>query len=450
MRNAQPKLVAALWVVLLLVCLGTPRQAGAQDIDYDAWLAANAHQGTIEPGTKITLSNWRQYKDFMPPGMQALFEGKYFWKMPPDVVMEVGPTIIHPLPKRYLAATEKYSKQVSVVHLPNGRYDVANYHGGMPFPNPQEPDKGYKILANEWFAYLPHLYVNTPENMARTCTQDRFHNISCIDLDFVYRQLDYNTDPNTPVTEPGAAGVWYSEWLMVETPEQSKYTANLTLWFKDNQRFPDTYVFVPALRRSLRLSVTARCAPVLGTDFVQDDYNTKGFNGGVALFTANFLGHRKILAFVDDHAVTTGNFPANWDMPLGWPRPSWGKWQLREVDIIDIRRIPSERPGYCYGKKVGYIDSHFYYGDWFETFDSNMKLWKLSFISPHAVKVPGIGLVTTNSVVASAWDIQNAHMTTFSSIDKYGHDVLFNEDAPKQYHDLSRYCTPGGLMQIMK
>ena len=55
----------------------------------------------IAPGTVITMANWQQYKAFMPDGMAALFEGKYFWKMPPDVRMEVGPTIIHPLPKNY-------------------------------------------------------------------------------------------------------------------------------------------------------------------------------------------------------------------------------------------------------------------------------------------------------------------------------------------------------------
>jgi hypothetical protein len=33
----------------------------------------------------------------------------------------------------------------------------------------------------------------------------------------------------------------------------------------------ETYVFVPSLRRSLRLSSSARCSPILGSDFVQDD-----------------------------------------------------------------------------------------------------------------------------------------------------------------------------------
>jgi hypothetical protein len=49
---------------------------------------------TLPPGTVITMQNWQRYKQYMPDGMVALFEGEYFWKMPAHVSMEVGPTII--------------------------------------------------------------------------------------------------------------------------------------------------------------------------------------------------------------------------------------------------------------------------------------------------------------------------------------------------------------------
>jgi hypothetical protein len=47
----------------------------------------------------------------MPEGMIAFFEGKYFWKMPAGLQIEVGPTVTDPLSKNYLAATEKYAQQ---------------------------------------------------------------------------------------------------------------------------------------------------------------------------------------------------------------------------------------------------------------------------------------------------------------------------------------------------
>jgi hypothetical protein len=82
---------------------------------------------TIPPDTTITMQNWQQFQQYMPDGMVALFQGKYFWKMPPDVKMEVGPTIIRPLPKTYMEATEKYSGQVKLVDLPDGALTLTGY-----------------------------------------------------------------------------------------------------------------------------------------------------------------------------------------------------------------------------------------------------------------------------------------------------------------------------------
>ncbi|MGH7986153.1 MAG: hypothetical protein ACREQX_07710, partial [Candidatus Binataceae bacterium] len=163
-----------------------------------------------------------------------------------------------------------------------------------------------------------------------------------------------------------------------------------------------------------------------------------------------YLGSRKILNLVDDYSTKTGSFPQDWDMPLGWAKPSWGKWQLRASDIIDVRRIPSESAGYCYGSRMMYVDSHFHYANWIDVYDSNLKLWKLFWLSPRAANVPEIGHVTTNSTSAAVWDIQNSHATYVSTVDPDGVGPAFNQDAPADYHNYTKYCTPSGLMQIMR
>ena len=132
-------------VLILVVC---PMSAVAQISVNASKATADREAEPIPPGTTINLQNWQQYRQFMPDGMLALFEGKYAWKTPPDVALEVGPTIIHPLPRNYLAATEKFAGQVQLLELPDGGLTLRNYQGGTPFPNPQEPHKGWKILAN--------------------------------------------------------------------------------------------------------------------------------------------------------------------------------------------------------------------------------------------------------------------------------------------------------------
>lgn len=432
--------IAAFAVILFAVCLVPPAQAAGP-------------QTTIPPGTRITMQNWRQYQQFMPAGMADLFAGKFFWKLPADVEIDVGPTSNVPLPPTYVAATEKHRGQVQVVHLANGHNDIRNYEGGLPFPNAQAPDKGYKVMVNAWFSYRPHLNVATLSNPVRDCTVDRYNNRACETTDLVYRQVDYNTDPGVQVNQ--SPTVWYTEWLMVEEPEQAKYTAQLTLFYKNNQRFQDEYVFIPSLRRSMRLSSSARCSPLLGTDFTQDDYQVSGFNGGIALFDAKYLGHKKIIALTGffNYKEVGHNFPNSAYQPLLFPPPSWGKWQVRDVDVIDIQRIPSERSGYCYGKRIMYLDSYYHTTHWQDLYDSNMKLWKIALYAvPDAAKVPGVpgGRAPGLGGFATMWDIQNDHLTIATSLGEEGQSYMVNSDAPKQYHSYNRYSTPGGLDQIMR
>ena len=91
-----------LWLLIALLCPARLlAQAGASSNSQipSAPGSALAADDTIAPGTVITMQNWQNYKQFMPDGMAAFFQGKYFWKMAPDVRMPVGPTIIHPLPQ---------------------------------------------------------------------------------------------------------------------------------------------------------------------------------------------------------------------------------------------------------------------------------------------------------------------------------------------------------------
>ncbi len=426
------RLIATL--VAVAVAVGTPTVfAGGE--------AANP----IPPGTKITMQNWQQYKQFMPDGMVALFQGKYFWKMPADVEMDVGPTIIHPLPKGYREATEKYAAQVKLVSKPDGQTGITGYQGGQPFPNPSGPRKGWKILANLWFRYMPHLVVVTSGTLA---TQDRYGSIVRTTPEVVLRQLNYNTDPGIPAATPGGGNKYFTEWVMMLAPENKKYTADLTIAYTDVTKPQDEYVFIPSLRRYQPLSAGARCSPSEGTDETADDHRF-GFNGVIGEFQAAFLGERKILSLTDYDMPTT-KFPQGFDLPLVWPKPSWGKWQVRDVDVIDVRKIPAMAAGYCYGKRIMYIDKQFNAPLWEELYDSKLELWKIMVIFPHVMVAPRIGPVNSNvSAVGATWDTKNDHATYFM-IPSNSQPFYLNEQAPKQFDDVNRYSTPGGLGEIMR
>jgi uncharacterized protein DUF1329 len=406
-------------------------------------------ESAVPIGTKITMANWEKYKAFMPDGMIELFEGKNFWKMPADVEMNIGPTRIFPLPAGYPEATEKYGGQTEMVKLPDGHYDLRNYIAGMPFPIPSDPDKGWKILADSWYGPVPRIAAGTPDTgLASLCSLDRYGSTTCLKTAYVYRMLSHIYSPGYPLSEPNAGGYWYSEWAMLEAPEQSKYLANLTVFWQDNQKTEDDFAFIPALRRALRLSASARCSPIFGTDYTRDDARG-GFNGGIASFQATWLRDQKIIALSHITTAVSG-YPENYDMPLGFARPSWGPWEVRDTYVIDIRRIPEEARGYCYGKRINYIDKVFMHEDWSDLYDANMKLWKVLQLGAAPKVIGGIETSVIGSFWAGMWDFQTAHATLAFTADGPGRDIVIDDAVPKEFEDIQRYCTPAGMMMILR
>ena len=156
---------------------------------------------------------------------------------------------------------------------------------------------------------------------------------------------------------------------MVLEPEQQRYTATLTLSYADPTRPEDVFLFLPSLRRYQPVSAAARCAPNQGTDSTQEDYRF-GFNSNITEAKVDYLGEKKILTMMD-YQLPPGRFPDDFDMPLGWPTPSWGKWQLRDVDVISVSKIPSKAAGYCYGKRVMYVDKATYAPLWEDLYDAD-------------------------------------------------------------------------------
>jgi hypothetical protein len=436
--------LAAIAFIAALVAL-CPLAATAQTSSSTTKAMADGTTAPIPPGTTINMQNWQAYRQFMPDGMVALFEGTYAWKMPADVALEIGPTVIHPLSHNYLAATEKYAGQVQLEELPEGGLTLRNYQGGEPFPNPQEPHMGWKILANLWYRYTPHLSADT---YGSGCLVDHYRNISCKAAEIVERQLAFNTDPDVPVTIPNSGERFFTQWLMVLEPEDARYTAILNISYTDLSRPEDQYVFLPALRRYQPLSALARCSPSQGTDATPEELRS-GFDSNLTQLKVELLGEKKILALVDATTPLT-RFPQDFYMPLGWPTPAWGKWQVRDVYVISFSKLPAYASGYCYGKKVLYVDKQFSAPLWEDMYDMKMAPWKFLGLFLKTCNVPQIGPVNSCGAELEAyWDVQHDHATFFNDPAE-GHQLYTNTDAPREFFDLVRFTTAPGLNEIMR
>jgi len=421
--------------MVMLIGAGAVRYAAAQE-----------ESAGIPPGTVLTMQNWKQYQGDMQEGIAHLFAGDYYWKFPADVRISVGPSHDYSLPPVFTANTEKYSHLVHVVNLPNGGHSITGYVAGAPFANPSGPLRGWQILVNSWFTYVPHIQCALDN---RVSLIDRYGNTATEVTQTVYRQFNFISDPGIGTSDPDGPGIYYSEYTRVLQPEQSKYTSQLTLYYTDPTKTEDLFLFIPALRRTLRLSSAARCSPFVGTDFTQDDVKQL-FNGGIVRFNASVVGEHPILMLtVADVANSTNN--ANYYQPVFFPKPEVGSWEDRPNYVLDVRRIPSEASGYCFGKRMLYVDKQSLMETWTDLYDANMKYWKSISFQCIAQQVTGVGKVFYGGdYIVDGWDQQNSHLSTWISNPPFGTNEQCAKVNGVNYTDAKLYSSVGGLSSVMQ
>src|SRR5262249_34114122 len=159
----------------------------------------------------------------------------------------------------------------------------------------------------------------------------------------------------------------------------------------DPTSIDEVYAFVPALRRSLRLSGAAKCAPILGTDFVQDDNSWLPPN-----FKITLLGRKKVLAPVMDYskAFDLKSYIAPPTAFPGWPRADAVKWQLRKVNVLNYRWLIA-LGAYCYSNR-DYQDAETNLAP-YESYDVNGKYWKVVWFASAPTNFRG-----QNSIISIA------------------------------------------------
>src|SRR5262249_15395740 len=158
------------------------------------------------------------------------------------------------------------------------------------------------------------------------------------------------------------------------------------------------YTYVPSLRRSLRLSEAARCAPLFGTDFTWEDLDG-GPPGLPHLFRIRYLKSMNLIALVHQSpgaykscGTATGLPPKYYHdagkQVLSFPKPASGDWELRPVYVIEYTRLPQFGKGYCYGRRVLYIDKDSLFPLAFDLYDAGGKQYKMILLFNLVVDIP--------------------------------------------------------------
>ncbi len=456
MTHRTPRLT---WLLIGALLLGA--SAGVAKAQPAPWQSEKGHENGIPIGTKITQANWQQYQEFMTEGMKAVFAGTHFWHMPKDIQIVVGPTRPIPAPKPYLEDTEKYASQVSLEPTEGGGTLPKNYTAGFPFPNPLAGDKAMAGAKMYWDTYYrPAPRVEEAPNCSFTL--DQYANFTpTAYTDIVFSQLTHLSEPGFPQDEPNNGGYFFAEYFQQTAPEQGKYLTILDITPNDPSKLDEFYEYVPTLRRSLRLSQAARCAPLYGTDLTVED-GTEGPPRQGNLFKIDYLGEKKVLALVhgapasfDTFGTATSLDPRYYYIGskgvVPFPNPGSGEWEVRDVYVVQLTRLPAFARGYCYGKRILYLDKENYFPVNTDLYDPANNLYKWIVIFAYPAIIPGLGLdgqmiTITGPNTAYAVNFQDEHATVFIGL----HVCVDKECEAKGYLDISRYSSAEGLMKIVQ
>ena len=113
--------------------------------------------------------------------------------------------------------------------------------------------------------------------------------------------------------------------------------------------------------------------------------------------------------------------------------------------------MPSLNPGYCYGSRVMYIDKQYYQTLAEDIYDSNQKLWKVMVEAGAQAPYENYGMQPNfGGIIENFFDVQNEHVSYVTTFNKGGIPILYDSQVPKQFDNVSKYSTAGGLMQLMR
>jgi hypothetical protein len=343
--------------------------------------AAEPHASDTAPGFPFKEGDVVGYdkidklKDYLPA---QFWENREFFFYE-GMQLEIGPSQRpYPVSPTYVQATERGGYKATIG--PDG--SLANWRGGLPFDPAKldckgDPQAAVKIIWNfkkawngsggeaDWYysywdrgEQLPLYYKGNAKGiqLARRA-----------EAEFV------PTDGDVFANEKrlGAGGI------EVESPEDARGIMTLSYSYKEEDgplsqaRNQDTWVWIPSLRRTRRISSAQRTDAVAGTDFTVDDL--RSFSGVPPQYEWTCLGEQRVLAPMNTkHLAYPYNETYNFG-PYGFSFAT-DRWELRDAWIVRFKPKNEDHP---YHHKDIWLDKETYEPLYSAAYDRKNELWKL-------------------------------------------------------------------------
>ncbi len=382
------------------------RDGPPESLDATTWTRAVGFepdlQGAPEPGVVVGAANVEEYRAFVPDSLATL-------------VRDLGLTLdvaayrpIHPS-RGYLEATRAAWGRARAVETPGSirTRGIEGYAGGLPFPRPKT---GLEVVWNQFFAYqgddgwvrFRAYWVSASRGVERTEDWS---------WSYLVRGMDRtDLDPRPDLPEFKARGIRYASLAACEAPDDKAGTLALMVRHDDpvDQR---GFLWVPALRRALKMVFGAPGVPWNGSDMLFEDI--RGLSGHPEWWDWTLLQTRTVLAPM--HAgVRIG--PGETEKSVDFDAPPHFnprvQWEPRPVHVVEGRpKFWTSR----YGRVVLYVDAETFLVPWKEGYDRD---GSLRAVVLHAFNAsPDEDSEPPPLALALAVDLRRGHATLFATLE---------------------------------
>lgn len=283
---------------------------------------------------------------------------------------------------------------------------VDGWKGGAPFPtiDMKDPDAAKKIAWNLGIGSLLGDVSSVPN-----FTQVLIDGKRGIHAELVaeFTRMNMKGRLTGGAADLGGEEESARQLLFFKAPSEVKGIGTFTMMY-DSVKVPDVWAYVPAVRRTRRLSGGAWMDPVGSSDQLQDDLD--GFNARPCWYPGyKLLGKRWVLAAANSRldvwnqkgATAAQKYPT-----IDQSAPFWNltdNYEPREVYVVEVA-TPSQHP---YSKKVLYVETEYPRVHYVEAYNRKGEFWK--FMDIHSYVNTKAGDIRT--VSADVIDFQRNHAT---------------------------------------
>ena len=412
--------IVVLSFLCLLILFPWQMAQGAEEIPTIEELTG----GKIKTGDLITKENVDLVKDWQAPSN--------YEKVKRGQVQIIAPTTPREAttPPLFAKVTEK-NKGQAVIGEGRAVYtkDGKKWPGGLPFPAPETGDKvlanyrhsGLSYKSDDFDFYVLMQFTNKEGKQYK-------ENLS------YYRKLYTNCRIFVPPlgSVPNHEEEIYRGLIYFLKPHEIKGLSQLVIrYYDDSAKADDGFVFIPALRRTRRISASNWQDNMAGSDINWGDGD--GLTEPFANWNFKLLEKRVIIYPGMSNPKPSLNPDGSADIPITWDEGTKFEryqWELRPVYVVEC--LPKE--DHVYSKRIGYFDAYTAQCNTMINFDRQGKMWR--GWSSGCTHTDGVNVPVTS--FPSQYDFQIDHITRLTTF-----DPKFNEGAQVQSYTLKNMLRMG-------